>query len=158
MIFIYSAPLLILRVWVKGERVEKSQITLAQEQGFFLHIEGTGSPALIHALRAWLMAYVQKENLPLPEGFDVSSFSPFTKNMFAGLQRIPFGVSTTYAALALELGFSAASARAVGRACGVNPFPLFIPCHRVLRAGAHLGGFRDGLEIKKRLLQFENIG
>jgi methylated-DNA-[protein]-cysteine S-methyltransferase len=49
------------------------------------------------------------------------------------------------------------AARAVGAACGANPLPLFIPCHRVLAANGGIGGFGGGINIKRRLLRHEGI-
>ena len=74
------------------------------------------------------------------------------------MQRIPAGATRTYGELARELG---SSARAVGGACGANPVPLVVPCHRVIAAGGGLGGFmgakREGFElaIKRWLLEHE---
>jgi O-6-methylguanine DNA methyltransferase len=49
------------------------------------------------------------------------------------------------------------AARAVGAACGANPIPLLIPCHRVLAANGALGGYSGGLDWKKRLLALEGV-
>lgn len=78
----------------------------------------------------------------------------FTARVLAQLQRIPRGQTATYGAIARRLGAPRA-ARAVGTACGANPLPLFIPCHRVVAAGGALGGFSAGLAWKKFLLARE---
>jgi O-6-methylguanine DNA methyltransferase len=49
------------------------------------------------------------------------------------------------------------AARAVGAACGANPLPLVVPCHRVVAGDGSLGGFSGGLPVKKRLLRLEGI-
>lgn len=78
--------------------------------------------------------------------------------VWEAMQRIPAGRTRTYGELALELG---SSARAVGGACGANPIPLVVPCHRVIAANRALGGFmgarQDGFElaIKRWLLGHE---
>ena len=75
-------------------------------------------------------------DLPLaPEG------TAFQKRVYAAMQRIPFGGMRSYGELAAELG---SAARAVGGACGSNPLPIVIPCHRVVAAGGGLGGFSGG--------------
>ncbi len=74
--------------------------------------------------------------------------------VWEALVSIPFGQRLTYLDLAKSIG-KAGAARAAGSACGRNPMPLLIPCHRVIRAGGSLGGFSMGVEIKKRLLAFE---
>lgn len=72
------------------------------------------------------------------------------------LQGIPFGATTSYGQLAMMAGHPGA-ARAVGGVMAANPFPLIIPCHRVLGAGGKLGGYSGGKGVatKKWLLAFE---
>jgi len=78
--------------------------------------------------------------------------------VWEAMQRIPAGKTRTYGELAREIG---SSARAVGGACGANPVPLVVPCHRVIAAGGTLGGFMgsraEGFElaIKRWLLEHE---
>jgi methylated-DNA-[protein]-cysteine S-methyltransferase len=78
----------------------------------------------------------------------------FQKSVWARMMRIPYGGTESYAALARALG---SSARAVGTACGANPIPVLIPCHRVVGAGGRLTGYSggDGLATKRYLLQHE---
>ncbi|MDH4121220.1 MAG: methylated-DNA--[protein]-cysteine S-methyltransferase [Deltaproteobacteria bacterium] len=88
--------------------------------------------------------------LPLaPQG------TPFQRQVWQELSRIPHGQTMTYGALAARIGQPSA-ARAVGGANGANPLPLLIPCHRVV-AGNGLGGYSSGLEIKRFLLNLEGI-
>jgi methylated-DNA-[protein]-cysteine S-methyltransferase len=78
--------------------------------------------------------------------------------VWEAMQRIPAGRTRTYGELALELR---SSARAVGGACGANPVPVIVPCHRVIAAGRAIGGFMgarsEGFElgIKRWLLGHE---
>lgn len=69
---------------------------------------------------------------------------------------IPRGETKSYGEIAMELHRPLAS-RAVGGACGANPIPVLVPCHRVLAANGRLGGFSGGLEWKRRLLAIEGI-
>jgi AraC family transcriptional regulator of adaptative response/methylated-DNA-[protein]-cysteine methyltransferase len=71
------------------------------------------------------------------------------------LRSIPYGSTVTYGEIARKLGYDANAARAVGRACATNPVSLVIPCHRALREGGGLGGYRWGLDRKARLLAQE---
>ncbi len=82
--------------------------------------------------------------------------SPFQRRVWAEMRRIPYGDTASYGALARRLS---SAARAVGGACGANPLPIFIPCHRVVAAGGALGGFSggDGLETKRILLRHEGV-
>ena len=74
--------------------------------------------------------------------------------MWQRLVRIAYGDTTTYGALARELGNPNGS-RAVGLANGSNPIPIVIPCHRVIGADGSLTGFGGGLAIKSALLELE---
>ena len=82
---------------------------------------------------------------------DLSSGTIFQRKVWAALQTIPSGKTETYAHLAASLKKPKA-ARAVGGACGANPVPLLIPCHRVVAAHGGLGGFSGGLHWKRKLL------
>ncbi len=84
--------------------------------------------------------------------------SVFQRRVWAQIAAIPLRQTQTYGQLAERLG---TAPRAVGQACGANPFPLLVPCHRVLAAQGRLGGFarqRGGflLEVKRWLLAHEN--
>lgn len=82
----------------------------------------------------------------------------FQRRVWAQIAAIPLGETHTYGQLAKSINNAP---RAVGQACGANPYPLVVPCHRVIAAGGGLGGFdRHGggflLEVKRWLLQHEN--
>ena len=83
----------------------------------------------------------------------MAELSPFSQKVLEAMQKIPFGSVQTYAQLA-ESASCPKGARAVGNVCRANPFPLIIPCHRVV-ARHGLGGFAYGLEMKMQLLDFE---
>lgn len=80
--------------------------------------------------------------------------TPFQLAVWNVLHKIPHGQTLTYGEVAQRIGRPTA-ARAVGTACGANPLPLLIPCHRVLRSSGHLGGYSLGLSLKKQLLNSE---
>ena len=80
--------------------------------------------------------------------------TPFQRKVWSALQRIAFGQTTTYHQVAERIGNPAAN-RAVAQACGSNPVPLIIPCHRVIETSGGLGGFSAGLDRKRDLLQHE---
>lgn len=87
---------------------------------------------------------------------DLSRGSDFQRAVWQLLLAIPPGHTRTYGELAHDLN-KTAGARAVGAACGANPIPVIIPCHRVVAANGKLGGFSGGLEWKRRLLQIEGV-
>jgi methylated-DNA-[protein]-cysteine S-methyltransferase len=80
----------------------------------------------------------------------------FDRAAWAMARTVPPGETITYGEIARRLGDPAA-ARAVGRAMGANPFPIIVPCHRVLGADGRMGGFSaaGGVEAKARLLSIE---
>ncbi len=80
----------------------------------------------------------------------------FQRRIWKAIDEIPFGESATYAALAAAVG-APGGARAAGGACGRNPIPLRVPCHRVVRAGGELGGFTGVIETKRALLRHEGV-
>lgn len=80
--------------------------------------------------------------------------TPLQQAVWSALLAIPRGQVETYGSLARRVGRPRA-ARAIGQACGANPIPLFIPCHRVLAANGALGGFSSGLAWKDYLLDVE---
>ena len=79
----------------------------------------------------------------------------FQQRVWQALLTIPYGKTVSYGEIARMVGCK--SAQAVGQAVGANPIALFIPCHRVIAAHGQLGGYEYGQEIKKRLLEVENI-
>ena len=79
--------------------------------------------------------------------------TPFQRSVWKEMVRIPLGSTATYGQLARRLDDPGAS-RAVGVACGANPIPIIVPCHRVVASNG-LGGFSGGLERKKWLLKLE---
>ena len=80
----------------------------------------------------------------------------FQKKVWHTLRKISLGRTKSYGEIARAIGQPKA-VRAVGGACGANPIPVLIPCHRVLAANGKIGGFSGGLEWKRRLLAREGI-
>ena len=82
--------------------------------------------------------------------------TPFQLRVWRELQKIPPGETISYQELAHRAGAPKA-ARAVGQACGANPIPILVPCHRVVAANGSLGGYSSGLERKRWLLRHEGV-
>ncbi|ANK79552.1 MAG: cysteine methyltransferase [Rhizobiales bacterium NRL2] len=102
-------------------------------------------------LAAYFAGELDEFDLPLrPAG------SNFQRSVWAAMQAIPKGATRTYGDVAGEIG---APARAVGTACGQNPIPVIIPCHRIVAANGSLGGFSaaGGVEDKVWLLRHEGV-
>jgi methylated-DNA-[protein]-cysteine S-methyltransferase len=81
----------------------------------------------------------------------------FQKSVWREISRISYGEAISYKDIAERIG-RPNSYRAVGNACGANPIPLIIPCHRVIASDGGLGGFGGGLSLKKKLREIEGIG
>lgn len=124
------------------------------ELGWRSEANGNASPVLAAAQRQ-LEAYFAGEltafDLPVaPQG------TAHQQKVWRAMQKIPFGGHQTYGALAAAIG---SSPRAVGTACGRNPIPIVIPCHRVLAAGGRIGGYSGsgGTATKRYLLSLEGV-
>jgi methylated-DNA-[protein]-cysteine S-methyltransferase len=133
------------------------QLTIEEEDDAIVAISwgkagpSNGGPLLDEAARqlaAYFAGRLTDFDLPLaPAG------SRFEQRVWAAMQTIPYGETRYYGDLAEAVG---SAPRAVGRACGKNPIPIVIPCHRVLAKGG-LGGYsgEGGLVTKERLLTLE---
>lgn len=112
--------------------------------------------SIAHLVCVQLMAYLDNPGFV----FDLPLKLSGTKHqvdVWQGMRNIPAGKTLTYGALADLVG---SSARAVGTACGQNPIPVIVPCHRIVAANGGLGGFMGGklenpLAIKQWLLKHE---
>lgn len=101
--------------------------------------------------------FLSGENIKFNLDFlDFDICTDFEKKVLIADFNIPRGYVSTYSKIAKSSGVPN-GARAVGNVLAANPFPLVIPCHRVLRADGSLGGFGGGFEMKKRLLENEGI-
>lgn len=90
-------------------------------------------------------------DLALPLDLQATAFQA---RVWEELRQIPYGATRSYAKVAEAIGQPTAT-RAVARACATNPVALINPCHRVVREGGGLGGYRWGIERKERLLEME---
>jgi len=133
-------------------------ITLFEEDGALVSIDwgrapGEQSTPLLEEARRQIDAYfdgdLKEFDLKLrPDG------TAFQRRLWAELQKIPYGATASYGDVAHRLD---SGPRAVGGACGRNPLPIVIPCHRVLASGGRIGGYsgHEGLDTKRFLLRLE---
>ncbi len=106
-------------------------------------------PEAAAQLRDYFAGRRRDFDLPLePRG------TAFQLRTWRALCDIPYGATTTYAALARTIG-SPKAVRAVGAANGRNPLPIVVPCHRVIGSDGSLTGFGGGTDVKRTLLQLE---
>lgn len=135
-------------------------LTLFEDGGAIVAVEWGWVPhqaetPVLCAARQWLEDYFDggttPPDMPLRPGG-----SAHDRRVWSAMQRIPYGATTTYGALAEEAG---STARATGGSCGANPIPIIIPCHRVVAANGKLGGYsgQGGVETKVALLRLERV-
>ena len=116
--------------------------------------EAVQTPPIIAEMLRWLDDYFAGKrpcNVPRlnPQGTD------FQKRVWQVLLTIPYAQTKTYREIAKMV--DCRSAQAIGQAVGANPIALIIPCHRVIAAHGQLGGYAYGTDVKKRLLEIEQI-
>jgi methylated-DNA-[protein]-cysteine S-methyltransferase len=105
----------------------------------------------IDQLRAYFAGTLRRFELPL-----AAEGTPFQKEVWRALLDIPYGETISYGELAERLGKPGA-ARAVGLANGRNPLPIVVPCHRVIGSDGSLTGYGGGIDIKRALLEHEQL-
>ena len=150
-------------VW-RGERLAGSLLPEADEARLVARIkarfpgaEAAEPPPPIAAVADGVEKLLAGEAVDL--GFaplELETVPEFERLVYAAAQAIPPGSVRTYGELAEAIG-SPGAARAVGAALGRNPFPIVVPCHRILAAGGRSGGFTapGGVTTKFRMLQIE---
>jgi O-6-methylguanine DNA methyltransferase len=104
------------------------------------------------ALKNIMAGRAAKELPPL----DWNGKTEFQKSVWRAMLKIPAGKTKSYGEVALEIKKPKA-VRAVGSACGANPIPILVPCHRILAANKKIGGFTGGLDRKRKLLATEGV-
>lgn len=117
--------------------------------------EAADPPAAVGTLATELANYYAGGPWPRhPELVARAASTPFGRRVYEAVAAIPAGRSRTYGDIARQLGRPGA-ARAVGRAMATNPFPVIIPCHRVVGSDGSLTGFAGGVEMKAAMLEME---
>ncbi len=113
------------------------------------------APGRLDVARRELEEYFEgrRRSFDLPLDWQLASHGFYSKVLHE-LVRVPFGETVTYGQLAASAGNPRAS-RAAGTACGSNPIPVVVPCHRIVRAGGGIGNYGGGPEMKRFLLELE---
>lgn len=114
------------------------------------------APAELDEVRRELDLYFEGklDHFDLPLDWRLSN--GFRQRVLRAINRIPYGQTRSYTEMARKAGNERA-VRAAGSACGSNPIPLVVPCHRVLRTSGALGGYGGGLPMKQGLLELEGV-
>jgi O-6-methylguanine DNA methyltransferase len=140
-----------LEFFAKG-RMARLDARLARWFGDAQIQDGTNS--VIRTASAWLERYFAGDNADIATLTLDMRGAPFELRVWEALRRIPPGTTTTYGAIAKQVGSPDAS-RAVGMANGANPIAIIVPCHRVVGSNGTLTGYGGGLEKKSWLLNHE---
>jgi methylated-DNA-[protein]-cysteine S-methyltransferase len=114
----------------------------------------TWAPDKYTDLAERLRSYCRGQRTAFTDELDLSTATPFQRKVWETARLIPYGETRSYLWIAEQM-HQPGAARAVGQALGRNPLPIIIPCHRALRSNGGLGGFRGGLEMKRRFLALE---
>lgn len=105
----------------------------------------------------WLQSYFAGDKVAFTDTIPLDLIgTAFQQQVWTELGNVPYGETRTYGDIAAAVGRPSA-VRAVGAANGANPVPVLLPCHRIIGANRKLTGFRGGLEMKRRLLDIEQI-
>jgi methylated-DNA-[protein]-cysteine S-methyltransferase len=114
------------------------------------------APGQLDDVRRQLDRYFEGELREFDLPLDWRLTEGFRKRAQQAIARIPYGRTRSYTEIARSAGNERA-VRAAGTACGANPIPIVVPCHRVLRSGGALGGYGGGLPMKEALLHLEGV-
>lgn len=136
-----------------GDDASSLESALAEEYPAAVRERVTAPSSSLGVWVAEIVAGIDGERTRPDVPLDLQA-SAFQWKVWQELQKIPFGETRTYGEIASAIG-SPNAARAVAGACASNRVALLVPCHRVVRMGGDLGGYRWGLERKRRLLEKE---
>jgi len=114
------------------------------------------APARLDEARRELDLYFEGKLTEFDLPLDWQLSRDFRRRALRAIDRIPYGKTRNYTEIARSAGNERA-VRAAGTACGANPIPIIVPCHRVLRTSGALGGYGGGLPMKEALLELEGI-
>ena len=112
------------------------------------------APAQLDDVRRQLDLYFEGRLHEFDLELDWQLSKGFRRRALRAIDRIPYGRTRSYTQIAASAGNERA-VRAAGTACGSNPIPIVVPCHRVLRSSGALGGYGGGLPMKEALLEME---
>lgn len=116
-----------------------------------------GTVSVVTILKNKIQAYFKAKPIECNwDILDVSNLTELQKKVLRETAKIPYGSVRSYGEIAKRIGRPKA-ARFVGATMARNPFPIIIPCHRVIGSKGRLGGYGGGLELKKRLLRLEGV-
>lgn len=147
---IYVSPVGLLEI----EASDKGIVSLRLNKNGNYSAKKSDSP-IIKLCKTQLDEYFADERTSFTVPLDISEHSDFLQEVWQALLRIPYGKTRTYKDIAKFIERPKA-VRAVGKANGMNPIAIIIPCHRVIGTDGQLTGYAYGTEVKENLLRLEN--
>lgn len=156
-------PLRVFATTVGVVRVAFTGPGLEQADGVLDELATGVSPRVLHAPRRLdplareLESYLDGRLRDFTVPVDLRLAGGFRRTVLDAMRAVGYGTTVSYGGLAARAG-SPRAARAVGTACALNPVPLVVPCHRIVRGDGTLGRYRGGAQIKVRLLALEAAG
>jgi methylated-DNA-[protein]-cysteine S-methyltransferase len=135
---------------------QQSEEEVLEDLARFVSPRVLESPKALDEERRELEAYFEGKRHHFDVPVDWALTSPgFRSRALHAVARIPYGETRTYGEIAKQAG-NARAFRAAGTACGRNPIPLIVPCHRVVQSGGGVGNYGGGPEMKRALLDLED--
>lgn len=153
-----KGPAVEAKFFLEKGKIFEIQLNLNKESSLSWQIlSDKKDPVLEKHIKQWMQDYAKKKDPTVDLPLDFNNLPSYSLLVLKRIHKIGFGKTLSYRDLAIQTG-KPRGARAVGNACGRNPFPLVIPCHRVLASDGKIGGYSGGLEVKKLLLTYESAG
>ena len=112
------------------------------------------APKMLHKESGQIKRFLEGKRKTFTLRTDING-SSFQLKVWKAISKVPYGKTVSYSKLAQSVK-EIKALRAVANACGRNPLPIVIPCHRIVAKDGSLGGYTGGLEIKRNLLRIEN--
>ncbi|MCX7994791.1 MAG: methylated-DNA--[protein]-cysteine S-methyltransferase [candidate division WOR-3 bacterium] len=149
-------------IWYKQglkSKIIKIMLSVSSAQSMKKNYQGIqpGKNKMIARIELDIKRYIAGEKIHFSlKNLEFSGLKSLAKRVLLVTSRIPRGKVETYGSIARKLKIPK-GARAVGQALARNPFPIIIPCHRVIRSDGTIGGFGGGTELKRKLLSMEGV-
>ncbi|MFH0799713.1 MAG: methylated-DNA--[protein]-cysteine S-methyltransferase [Pseudomonadota bacterium] len=148
-------------VWIAGANRGICRVEFGEDRRRFLaglpkDVEWVEDRARFRGIVAKLKKFAAGKRANLGKNLDILSGTPFQRCAWKKIATIPWGETRSYAWLARAIGKPSAF-RAVANACGKNPVPIIIPCHRVISSDGTIGGFSSGIKLKRIFLKLEGV-
>lgn len=149
-----------LLLWRRGVLVAHHLPSVDAVSGSFATLVDAATPwqGPMSGVAALLKAYFDGDRVEISADvpLETTGWSRFARHVGEALTRVPYGEATSYSELADAAGYPLAQ-RAVGNFLASNPFPVILPCHRIIRADGGLGNYSAGPDWKRRLHELEGI-